>query len=208
MPYPAKVLAYLLLFSLAGSAPLAYAQVSYQAQVIDAETKQPIEGAAVLAVWWQVSDTYLGILMPHPVESVYDAQETLTDLNGNFTIPGVAGKPVDPPAVLKEPRFTVFKPGYEAVQSRALKPMSAFLPKSVIEGLIDNVYEKDGRTVVELRLLKTREERRENLLALLPISCSPDDPSRICVDTAKYPNLINLVNEERVNLGFKPITVP
>ena len=51
MPYPAKVLACLLLFSLAGSAPLAYAQVSYQAQVIDAETKQPIEGAAVLAVW-------------------------------------------------------------------------------------------------------------------------------------------------------------
>lgn len=203
MRYFMKAWLYLLFFSLASFGPLAYAQLGpYQGKVIDAETKQPVEGAAVLAVWWLQSP---GIA--HPVESVHDALETVTDLDGNFTIPGMIEAPVDPQAKLMEPSFTIFKPGYKTYGPRTLKPMSAFLPKDVIEGLSDNIYEKNGKMVVELRQLKTQRERKENLIGVLPIACDPRDPTQFCVDSAKYPNLLNLVNEERLNLGLK-IRVP
>lgn len=204
MRYFRKCLLYLFFLSWASLGALVYAQQGpYHGRVIDAETKQPIIDAAVLAVWWTESGTYLGIPAPHPVEAFYDAQETLTDIKGNFTISGVIEGPIDPQTKLKEPRFTIFKPGYEAVKSRILKPMSAFLPQAVIEGLPDNISEQDGKMVVELRPLKTREERTNNVGGILPIPCrGPNDTSRFCMPEDKYRNLLKNINEEETALGL------
>ncbi len=201
MRYFTKTCLYLFFFSWVSLGPPAYAQ-PYQAQVIDAETKQPIEGAAVLAVWWMRTP---GIA--HPIIGYHDAQETVTDLNGNFTTLGITAGPMDPQATIRV-LFTVFKPGYEGYKAGGLKPSS--LPKDLRQQyqLPDQVYEKDGAMVVELRPLRTKEERETNLIDVLPIPCRPNDISQFCVPGEKYPNLLKLVNEEEVNLRLKPTRLP
>lgn len=161
------------LLLLAGCGHLVYADGPYRGRVLDAETKQPIEGAAVLAVWWKRSPVIV-----HPVITFYDAQETLTDQSGNFTIPGIFGGSLNPLAVIEEPLFTIFKPGYEAYGDRKLP-----LPG------------KERRAVVELRHLTTREDRMRNLREVYVPSDVPEE---------KYRNLIKLRNIERVNLGLSP----
>jgi hypothetical protein len=56
----------------AGCNPI-YADGPYRGRIIDAVTKQPIEGAAVVAIWRKLS----GLLVPHPIETIQDAKETL-----------------------------------------------------------------------------------------------------------------------------------
>jgi hypothetical protein len=158
-----------------------YADGPYHGRIIDAATKQPIEGAAVVAIWRKLS----GLLVPHPIESVQDAQETLTDKDGNFTIPGIWTISLNPTAQIDEPRFTIFKPGYQAYLG-VLKPLVAV---DIPTGL----YEKDGKIVVELRRLETREERLQNLGKLFIPTNVPEQ---------KYPNLIRLKNIERLNLDL------
>jgi len=169
-----------LLVLVASCGHLLYADGPYRGRVLDAETKQPIEGAAVMAVWWKRSPA------PHPIISLYDAQETLTDANGNFTIPGIVGGSLNPLAKIREPLFTIFKPGYAAYGGWSIKPIS--LPDTV------QLYEEEGRTVVALRRLATREERIRNLDRIYP------DPH---VPEAKYPNLIRLQTLEEANLGLR-----
>lgn len=157
---------------LAGCGHLVYADGPYPGTVIDKETRQPIEGAAVLAVWWKRSP---GIA--HPIISFYDAQETLTDQGGNFTIPGILGGSPNPLTMIHEPLFTIFKPGYEAYGDWKLKPPS-----------------QEGRTVVELRRLTAREERLRNLDRIFISSHVPRE---------KYPELLRLKKAEQANLGLR-----
>ncbi len=81
-------------------------QGPYRGRVIDAQTKNPISGAAVVAVW--------NIDMPVLVERhsvVFDVVEVLTDTEGYFVVdaPEIEGRA---PRNTKFPVFTIFKPGY------------------------------------------------------------------------------------------------
>ncbi len=163
-------------FFLATWSQLVYAFGPYLGRVIDKETKLPIEGAAVLAVWWERAPA------EHPIITDHDAQETLTDLAGNFSIPGIIGMPINPQAKIDEPLFYIFKPGYEAYGGWRLTAKLA--PPG-----------KDGRHVVELRRLSTKEERLKNLRGISLSSRIPEQ---------KYPNLIRLRNIEEDSLGLPP----
>ncbi len=55
---------------------------SYYGKIIDAETKEPLEGAAVLAVYYTQQYGPAG-----SVSHYLDAKETLTDKTGEFKIP-------------------------------------------------------------------------------------------------------------------------
>jgi hypothetical protein len=144
----------------------------YAGRVIDSTTRRPIEGAAVVAVWWVES--------PFMVQSItyfYDAQETLTDQRGIFVIPGIWGGWSTPLGKIREPLFTIFRPGYKAYKDRRLAPPT-----------------EEGQTVVALRHLNSREEKLENLGAGY---LGPHVPK------GKYPNLSKLRSIERKNLGLK-----
>ncbi len=139
----------------------------------------------MLAVWWKKTP-----MIGHPIESVQDAQETVTDKDGNFTIPGTSTFSLI--STVDEPRLTVFRPGYEAYAG-PIKPI-------ILRGITTREpYEKDGKVVVELRLLRTVEERLRNLGR---ISTS----SRVPVE--KYPNLIRLRDIEEQSLGLAPRHLP
>lgn len=155
-----------------GTWHLVYVDGPYHGRVMDKTTGRPIEGAAVVAVWWKEIP-----FIAQAITNYYNAQETLTDQGGNFTIPGIWGAAIIPLTKIREPLFTIFKPGYEAYRERRLAPP-----------------EKEGRTVVELRPLNTRKERLENLSAGY---LGPRVPK------VKYPNLSKLRSVERKNLGLK-----
>ncbi len=214
MHYLAKFLVYLLFLCLATSGYLAFAQGPYHGRVIDAETKDPIEGAVVLAIWRELTP---GVAQ-HPKATYHDVRETFTDRGGNFTIPGILGIPSEATAKIDEPLFTIFKPGHEAYGGGNLKPPST--PKPIREKykLPEQVYEKDGRMVVELKRLTTKEERLRNLVRLTTFSyCFPTQEaaerrkspqlspgSAKCIPEEKFPNLIRLKNIEERALGLQP----
>ncbi|MGC2424562.1 MAG: carboxypeptidase-like regulatory domain-containing protein [Nitrospirota bacterium] len=112
-------------------------QGPWHGKVIDAETKQPIEGAVVVAIF-KKSSFALG---SGPVDSFADTKEVLTDKNGEFMIP-----------VLREPSppvFTIFKPGYGSFPQYQVSPTGE-LPR--------DLFQKKG-TIVELPKLTDKNKR-------------------------------------------------
>lgn len=94
--------------------------VTYHGRVIDAETKQPIEGAVVVASWLEEQGSFAG-----GVSRLDDVKETLTDKNGEWSIRGPRGTRSDCMSncfniltfvsgthYTLPPEFIVFKPGY------------------------------------------------------------------------------------------------
>jgi hypothetical protein len=53
----------------------------FRGQVVDEETGKPIAGANVMVLWIREPPSL------HFTQSFYDAQETVTDVNGRFEIP-------------------------------------------------------------------------------------------------------------------------
>jgi hypothetical protein len=147
----------------------------FEGKVIDIDTKSPISGAAVLAVYYKEVPSIAG-----SNSYAIDAQETLTNKNGEFRIPEVKkwfgdnnGEP--------EGHLTIFKPGYGRIPGG----------KGVnIVGAVRAIPEK--YIVYELPKLNSIKERKENVLWI-----------------RKYmkPLYIKTINEERKNLGLEQIDI-
>lgn len=160
-----------------------YAAGPYKGKVIDTETKEPLEGAVVLAVWNKEYPSVGG-----RVAYFLDSEEVLTDSNGRF----VVGK--YPPVTLSlafvtGPRIIIYHPGYA---SYGIYPDYRVSPKvqAVSTDTVLRMMEKEELTFELPRL--TREER-------LYLVRSVDDPD---VPGEKKRNLLRLRNIERKALGL------
>jgi hypothetical protein len=90
---------------------------TFKGKVVDADTKQPIEGAVVVASWSEERATPAG-----PTSRTKDVKETLTDKEGMWRIDGPKGGEVGNIKAIfsfltgtyftNPPEFIVFKPGY------------------------------------------------------------------------------------------------
>jgi hypothetical protein len=145
----------------------------FRGQIVDAETGQPIAGAVVLVVWWEAVFT--------PIQTnrkFYDAREALTDPQGRFEVPRLPS----PFFTFRffRPNVIYFAPGYAAHAELVTPPDG--------EPFVDP-------TIVQVRRLKTREERIRN-----QDRYPPSIPAR------KMPYLLGALNMERAELGLKPIT--
>lgn len=81
----------------------------YKGRVIDSDTREPIEGVVILGTWYTEHFSPAG-----PTHDFYDAKETVTDKNGEFSISGKGLRilsNLDPMNVL------IFKAGYEYLES-------------------------------------------------------------------------------------------
>jgi hypothetical protein len=94
-------------YALCGCVSLVYYDGTYHGRVIDAQTREPIEGAVVLGVW---SKGYMGA--GGIAHEYYDARETVTDAQGEFTIEGMGPRMV---THLQKMDVVIFKAGYEHV---------------------------------------------------------------------------------------------
>jgi hypothetical protein len=90
---------------------------TFHGKVIDVDTKEPIEGAVVVAYWLEARATVSG-----EDTRLKEVKETLTDKDGKWSITGPKGKEGSNALLIftfltgtyytREPRFIIFKPGY------------------------------------------------------------------------------------------------
>jgi len=168
---------------------------TFQGKVIDADTKEPIEGAVVVAVWKTERTT------PTATHSdLKDIKECLTDRNGEWSIPGPKGRANEllPGLSLfipytKEPQFIVFKPGY------CSWPLGFSIDSCRGRMNITGVAKKrvgEGGTL-ELPRLTRREDRLKALLS--PIEKEGDRKKEFY---RKQKMLLRFIDEESRSLGI------
>jgi len=152
----------------------------YFGKVVEAETKEPIEGAAVLAVFYTEEYGPAGAITRYA-----DATETVTDKNGEFKIPAYRVTVFRPlQGWDSHGYFTIFKPGYgHYPESKGVNPM--FVPNG---SLPINQY-----VTIELPRLKTKEEIEKNGL--------PRVSHYIPYNKQKF--YIKLINQGNELLGIK-----
>jgi hypothetical protein len=149
----------------------------FRGNVIDAETRQPLIGAAV-HVHWNREAAVVGAA--HGTEAFYDAVEVLTDANGEFTIPRQTF--VTLWGEISRPLFQIYFPGYGPYPGFQMKPKGEAL---------NSAFEE--YTVVEMVRATTRAQREEYLLS----GESPPGPD------GKKRNTRRLANQERRALGLE-----
>lgn len=175
--------------------PLVGCATTFHGKVVDYETREPIEGAAVVVYWYSARPDWFG-------ENSYlkEVKETLTDRNGEWSIKGEKGRegPIIPCFVFgvaglrytREPEFIVFKPGYCSYPGGF--SVDACKGKLKLRG---NSELREGKTI-ELPKLTKREDRvRAQNVSI------PGGPGAL----EKMKELIRLINEERKNLGLREI---
>ena len=156
---------------------------SYKGKVIDADTKEPIEGAAVLVVYINFYPTVAG-----SISSAGDAQETLTDKNGEFKIPWKVNLYGDA-KFMPDGEVIIFKPGYGVLPSHK---------RSTAVGENKSWPPAFKYVVYEIPKLKTREERKRNA-RMRSYDEIPYENRKIYIKT---------INEERRNLGLPLMHIP
>ncbi len=134
---------------------LIYHDGPYEGVVLDDETGEPIEGAAVVAVWrldQQVSSKF------------FDAKEAVTDKAGKFKLTSKIGFDWFPLSSLGAPEFTIFKPGYDTYPPRL--PITGRKTSMEEEEQAHKQrrkyivnFKKIGENIVRLRRANNKEER-------------------------------------------------
>src|SRR4030042_3133366 len=165
-----------------------------QGKVIDADTKQPIEGAVVVVSWHEERATPTGSTSRRK-----DVVETLTDKNGEWVIKGPRGREMGNITAIftlltgiyitNPPHFIVFKPGYCSWPAEF--GIDACKGKFKPEGN-DKVAEG---TTVELPGLTNKEDRKISL----PSTFHKDGDGSFY---SKQGAFIKLINEESRNIGL------
>ena len=156
----------------------------YQGQVIDAETKAPLAGAVVVALWRRNR-----VYPFHSVSEHYAVRETVTDSEGRFLL---NAKDVEEgaPARTYHPEFLIFQPGYGSFPRGHMAPT----------GFIGGIFERPG-AIIELPRLGSREDRRKHLFLFDPHSYSK-------TPFKDLPVFVRRFNEERISIGLEPLTPP
>lgn len=189
---------------MAGQSALA-ADKTYQGKVIDTETKEPIEGAVVVAIWRETRGTIAG-----PDTRFKDAKESLTDKNGEWSIVGPEGyeDKVIPGLfhimgvfVTKHPEFIIYKPGY---RTRGLPGGFEAYPyidrKHNVEGI---VLRRPGDTWDEIIEFS---KKYGNELPFIPVK-DPERKLRFLDFTFEYSKDFRTVGWKRRNEVFTTFTV-
>ena len=156
----------------------------YRGQVLDAETKAPLAGAVVVALWLRDRIYPFHITTEH-----YAVRETVTDSEGRFLLE-VKDIEEGAPTRARRPEFLIFVPGYGAFPYLQRSPT----------GFLGDLFERGG-TTVELPHLLEREDRRRNLRNVGPHSLS-ERPHR------DLPKLMAAMAAERLAVGLSPYPPP
>ena len=176
-----------ILSNLAGKGWLIYHEGSFKGRGIDGDSKGPIEGAVVVAVY-HVRKYGLGAGIMSDSSAV-DAKEVLTNKKGEFSISTHVFFSFWPFASGDTTEFIIYKPGYTAFPSFEY---ARYFPESPLDLNLQAQADlfKKGVTV-ELMQLKTKKERLNN------IPSSPTD-----MGAREMPLLYKAINEENKRFGL------
>jgi hypothetical protein len=168
-----------------------YNKPEYKGKVIDAETKEPVEGV-VVSVYYK-TNTYN---IAGGGTRVIHTKETLTDVNGEFVIPSYTTI-FSPFTTSDAAGFIIYKPGYggyPSVIDLCKNPELYFSVEMLgIQGecMSGGISYKFVYGLIELPKLITRDQR---------LRAMPSHPSEC--DSKDFPLLYRLINEENQRLGL------
>jgi hypothetical protein len=175
---------------------LIYHKPAFKGKIVDAETKKPIEGAVVVAMYKK----YPIISGPGGGSaSIMHIKEALTDKKGEFHISSYTTF-IQPLFIEDDVDFIIYKPGYGSHPGRKVYPFHYCGPELLFSKELGTKGQIHRRTktvsitygVVELPPLKTRKER---------LRAVPSTPTDKIKDT---PLLYKAINEEYKSFGLKP----
>jgi len=155
----------------------------YKGRIIDADTGEPIEGVVVLGEWNSEHITPGGA-----VSEYYDARETVTDNNGEFSITGqglLIASNVTPMNVL------IFKAGYEYLKTTWLGLK--------VDGILRQKVKWEGNTaIIPLKTSTVEERRTDPLYPPTPPTAAP---------LSKVHRMLREINRDLLINGFDLRTV-
>jgi len=164
----------------------------WRAQIVDAETGQPLEGVIVLALWDKRSFGW-----PHPDRNYHDIDEVVSDKDGRIVIPARDTSGRHPFEKIIGPIITIFKPGYSRWRFQGA-PANPFDEDAVAAKQRSTAawerFAHEG-IVILLPRAKTREERQRVLDHVLPGWDVP--PEKIARTRDAY-------DRELIALGMRP----
>lgn len=142
---------------------LIYHKPEFRGKVIDAETKEPIEGAVVVVVYKKHS------LISGPgggYTSVINVKETLTNKKGEFYFPSYSTV-IQPNSIEDTAEIIIYKPGHGSYPGLQTSPPNVVSPEKLFSkefGIVETVQIEHKIIqftlgMVELPKLKTWEER-------------------------------------------------
>ena len=177
---------------------LIFHKPEYRGRIIEADTKKPIEGAVIVAMY--SVDYFIGGPAGSNPKLIH-VKETLTNERGEFVIPSYTTL-MSPISYELGPDFIIYKEGYGSYPQNR-KDISSFQyygPAYIFKNKMDTQEEiyKDSKVVIitfgvaELPRLHTREERIRAIYSL------PDE-------WEKTPILLNAINDEYTRIGLEPI---
>jgi hypothetical protein len=182
---------------------LVYHKPEFKGRLIDAETKQPIEGVVVVAMY-----------RSHPIisgpaggsSSIIHVKEALTDARGEFHIPSYTTL-IQPNSYEDRTDFIIYKPGYASYPRRwqepRIYPFDYCGPEILFSKEIGAKGEIRNRGQVipimyglaELPRLEGKEQRLRAVPSTNPAELSPED----------IPLLYEAINKERKRFGLGPV---
>lgn len=174
-----------ILFLLAVEVLPAAASGPWLAQIMDAETKQPLEGVVVLAVWTKHVRSFGGASSEY-----HDSEEVLSDKDGRFTIAARSFFSLNPLVFFRGPEFLIFKPGYGRWDQYARYPIA-----SGTKGRYEYDLLSQDDIVVDLPPLRSLEERRQ-YIGRVGVGFDP-------LPSEKTPLLNKAIREERRAVGYR-----
>ena len=171
-------------------------EITFRGRVIDYDTREPIEGAVVVASWLEARPTISG-----ESTRLKDVKEIVTDKNGEWSISGEEGQPHTENTYYdfftgtyhtRPPSFIIFKPGYCSWPAGfGIDSCKGKLKPSGNDKLAN------GETV-ELQRLTGGEDR----LKVLPEAIGDNRAT-----FRKQKQFMRLINEERINMGLSESTM-
>jgi hypothetical protein len=177
----------ILVITLVLTCSCAFADGPWKGTILDIETKEPLEGAVVLAFWNRIYRTPFGTS-----SYFYEAKETITNKVGEFEIPSYTTINLLPIiSYMQGPEFIIFKPGYGCLRM-ALGDYLTIAKKKPQEFELSGRKYRLAEGIIELPQLRTIEERRKNIS--YPAS----------IPNTKMQRLIEIMNSEAVFLGLEP----
>jgi len=160
---------------LSGCGPLIRYDGAYRGKIIDAYTGEPIEGVVVLGVWKRV---YPGIAGSSSHFS--DARETVTDENGEFSIPGMGLS-----IMLGSMRVIIFKAGYDRVGYGLWDSLKISRPWST-----KKIRWEGDKAIIPLRKLRMEERIKRG------------SPSRPNIPMEKMKLMTKEISKDRIERGL------
>jgi hypothetical protein len=155
----------------------------YKGKVIDAESKAPLVGAVVLAVWYRGAPG-LGVSS----HGFLDAEEVLTDNSGQFIVGEHPPASLIPGTWVDGPNITIFYPNYGFYPIYQISPSPKLGQNKLNEAL-------ENSAVIELPPLKTLKDRREKMMLANPVE----------IPNEKKLKLNRLLNQQAKELGLESV---